>query len=216
MKEVPLVMCLTNTVAANFTANCLLAVGAKPAMVEAPSEAEELARTADALLVNLGTLTALQAEAIDRAVTVANTRGIPWVLDPVGVQLLSFRRRLAEALVTRRPALIRCNAAESAALGATGIPTLETGEVDQIFDRDGTLVKTVTGGVAMLSAVTATGCAQGGLAAAQLAHGLSPLEAAATTSRLMKSAGEEAARHADAPGGFQLALIDALWRLSHD
>ena len=39
MKQDPLVLCLTNSVAANFTANCLLAIGAKPAMVEDPSEA---------------------------------------------------------------------------------------------------------------------------------------------------------------------------------
>ena len=36
MKQNPLVFCLTNTVAANFTANCLLVIGAKPDMVEMP------------------------------------------------------------------------------------------------------------------------------------------------------------------------------------
>ena len=39
MRECPLVLCLTNTVAANFTANCLLAIGAKPAMIDEPCEA---------------------------------------------------------------------------------------------------------------------------------------------------------------------------------
>ena len=54
MRKDPLVLCLTNSVATNFTANCLWAIGAKPAMIDEPCEAEELARLADAMLVNLG------------------------------------------------------------------------------------------------------------------------------------------------------------------
>lgn len=70
MKSDPFVLCLTNTVAANFTANVLLAIGAKPAMIEEPSEAAELAAVADAVLVNVGTLTPAQAEVMRAAVAV--------------------------------------------------------------------------------------------------------------------------------------------------
>ena len=210
MKQNPLVLCLTNSVAANFTANCLLAIGAKPAMVEEPSEAEELASSADALLVNLGTVTERQAEAMRRAVKVANAKGVPWVLDPVGVQHLTCRRNLAQELIGLKPSLIRGNRTEVDALGSTGIVTLATGAIDTIGHT------TISGGVPMLQTVTATGCAQGGICAAFLGRGQSPQDAAVSASKLMKRAGEFAWERAKTPGSFQVALVDALWELSHD
>jgi hydroxyethylthiazole kinase len=49
---------MTNDVVQTFTANVLLALGASPAMVIEAEEAEQFAAIADALLVNVGTLTA--------------------------------------------------------------------------------------------------------------------------------------------------------------
>ena len=223
MKQDPLVLCLTNSVAANFTANCLLAIGAKPAMVEEPSEAEELAAVADALLVNLGTVTERQAETMRRAIKVANEKGVPWVLDPVGVQYLSYRRELVRELIAQKPTLIRGNRDEIAFLGETGIPTLATGETDfvsvpspSIEQSNNPNNRTIPGGVPLLQAVTATGCAQGGICAALLGRGLSSLEAAVGASKLMKRAGELAFEKAQEPGRFQVTLVDALWRLTHD
>ena len=215
MKQNPLVLCLTNSVAANFTANCLLAIRAKPAMVEESSEAAELAAVADAILVNLGTVTERQAEAMRAAVKAANERGIPWVLDPVGVQHLTYRRNLAQELIGLKPSLVRGNQPEIDALGPSGIPTLATGSVDAIEQPDGRTVS-ISGGVPMLQEVTATGCAQGGLCAVALGRGLSPQEAALFASRLMKRAGELAWERARTPGSFQIALIDTLWELGHD
>ena len=59
----PLVHCITNIVAASITANVLLAIGAAPAMVNAPEEAAPFAAIAGALLVNLGTVSETTAEA---------------------------------------------------------------------------------------------------------------------------------------------------------
>ena len=216
MNKNPLVLCLTNTVAANFTANCLLAIGAKPAMVEEPSEAEELASVADALLVNLGTVTERQAEAMRRAVKVANEKGVPWVLDPVGVQLLTFRRQLALEFVGLHPAIIRGNHAEIDTLGPVDCVTFATGAIDTIQQSNNPNNQTISGGVPMLQAVTATGCAQGGICAAFLGRGQIPQDAAVSASKLMKRAGEVAWKRAKTPGGFQVALVDALWELSHD
>ena len=56
-QENPLVVCYTNDVVKNFTANGLLSIGASPAMSEAPEEAEEFYKVAGALLINIGTLT---------------------------------------------------------------------------------------------------------------------------------------------------------------
>ena len=216
MRECPLVLCLTNTVAANFTANCLLAIGAKPAMVEEPSEAAELAAVADALLVNFGTVTDRQAEAMRAAVKVANGRGIPWVLDPVGVQLLSFRRQLALEFVGLHPAIIRGNHAEIDTLGPVDCVTLATGEIDTIKQSNNPNNQTISGGVPLLQTVTATGCAQGGICAAFLGRGQSPQDAALSASKLMKRAGEMARERTKTPGSFQIALLDALWELNHD
>ena len=68
----------------------------------------------------------------------------------------------------------------------------------------------------MLQAVTATGCAQGGLCAALLGRGHAPREACLSASRMMKRAGEMAWVRAKTPGSFKVALVDALWELSHD
>ncbi|HST73830.1 MAG TPA: hydroxyethylthiazole kinase, partial [Acetobacteraceae bacterium] len=79
----PLVHNITNVVVANLTANALLAIGASPAMVQAEEEVGEFARVADALVVNLGTVTAERASAMRVAVAAAVEAGKPWVLDPV-------------------------------------------------------------------------------------------------------------------------------------
>ena len=50
------VICLTNDVVKNFTANGLLAVGASPAMSSCIEDLEDLLPYAKALLVNIGTV----------------------------------------------------------------------------------------------------------------------------------------------------------------
>lgn len=55
--EHPLVICYTNDVVKNFTANGLLSLGASPTMSEAPQEAEDFYPVAGSVLINIGTLT---------------------------------------------------------------------------------------------------------------------------------------------------------------
>lgn len=216
MTKQPLVLCLTNTVAANFTANCLLAIGAKPAMIEEPSEAAELVTIADAMLVNLGTVTPVQAETIRTAVAKGS---VPWVLDPVACHLLSFRRQLAVDLIQQKPSLIRGNHAEISFLidychsDLGTVPLLATGEVDRVSVGEKT-VEEIKGGVEMLQRVTATGCAQGAICAAFLGWGQTPGEACVSASKLMKMAGERAWKRGQTPGRFQMALLDELCELS--
>lgn len=233
MCDKPLVVCLTNTVAANFTANVLLAVGAKPAMVEEQSEAAELAAAADAVLINVGTLTATQAEVMRVAIhacrrgTDPGTRGtdpsrmgtVPWVLDPVACQALAYRRTAVLGFLADKPTVLRGNHDEiEFLLGSVPhllgtVPSLATGAEDIIRVGE-TVVARVTGGVPMLQTVTATGCAQGALCAAFLGRGQTPVAALLAASRLMKRAGEKAWEQARTPGSFQVALLDALGELS--
>jgi len=215
------VLCLTNTVAAPFTANVLLAIGARPAMIEEPSEAAELASLADAVLINVGTVTPPQADAMRAAIKACSATSIPWVLDPVACHLLSYRRELVRTFLASGPSLVRGNKAEidflrSDAKGARQMPMLSTGAVDEIWTENDAQPIRIEGGVPMLQTVTATGCAQGAICAAYLACGQSPFEACVSASRLMKRAGEKAYATAKAPGSFKVALVDALYELTHD
>lgn len=210
----PLIMCITNTVAENFSANCLLAVGARPAMIHDPGEAAELARAANAVLVNVGTVDAAQAEICRAAAWACSESSVPWVLDPVAFHLLSFRRNLVSELLKYRPTLIRGNSDEIDFLYKScrvECLTLATGKTDVIFDGSNSL--NVEGGVEMLQMVTATGCAQGAICAAFLGMGMCAWDAAEKASSLMKKAGEIAYGKCKSPGSFKSALIDALYEL---
>jgi len=215
MKEDPLVLCLTNTVAANFTANVLLALGAKPAMVEEPSEAEQLVAVSDAVLVNVGTVTASQAAVMRAAIAACRRHNVPWVLDPVASHLLTFRDEIVKEFLGLSPSLVRGNHAEINHLLGTGrpFPLLSTGERDRLYYPDGS-VEEITGGVSMLQTVTATGCAQGAVCAALLGWGETPQNACQMASRLFKAAGERAFARAKSPGFFQAAFIDSVYELS--
>lgn len=116
----PLVQCLTNTVSSNFMANVLLAAGAAPAMVDNPEEAAAFVAVADAVLVNLGTPTAAQVEAMRLAVAAAHRAGRPWVLDPIGAGGLAWRGGVAAQLLDFKPAVIRGNASEIIGLAGLG------------------------------------------------------------------------------------------------
>ncbi|MDN5895539.1 MAG: hydroxyethylthiazole kinase [Nocardioides sp.] len=231
----PLVQCLTNSVTTNFVANALLAVGASPAMVDIPEEAGLLARSAGALLVNLGTPSGEQREAMLEAATAANDAATPWVLDPVGVGALPIRTELAQRLAGLRPTVIRGNASEIRALaghgaGGKGVdasdevddarsPAVElaqstgaviavSGAVDLI--TDGHTVVRIANGDPLFTKITGAGCALGAVIAAFAAVGDDYLAAAVAACAAYGIAGEFAAHGADRPGSFAVALLDSL------
>lgn len=128
----PLVHCITNWVTAGLVANALLAVGAVPAMVEGIDEVASFTARADALAVNLGTLTPQRADAMRLAAATASGAGVPWVLDPVAAGALPNRAALARTLLREhRPAVVRGNASEIPALlslpGEEGTPAAPSG-----------------------------------------------------------------------------------------
>lgn len=116
-RRCPLVHCITNYVTAGDTANMLLAAGASPIMADDPAESAEVSAAADALVLNMGTLSESRLCAMLRAGRSANEKGIPVVLDPVGVGLTKFRRSAAEKLLSEiKISVIRGNIAEISAL----------------------------------------------------------------------------------------------------
>ncbi|MCP5584747.1 hydroxyethylthiazole kinase [Klebsiella pneumoniae] len=206
----PLVHCMTNDVVQTFTANVLLAVGASPAMVIDPREAAQFAAIADALLINVGTLTEDRAVAMRAAVEHARQAGKPWTLDPVAVGALTVRTAFCHELLALQPATIRGNASEILALArrlATVVAV--TGEVDYV--TDGERVLSVAGGNPLMTRVVGTGCALSAVVAASAALPGDRLENVAAACGLMKQAGEIAARQGG-PGSFIPAFLDALYQ----
>lgn len=117
----PLVQNITNYVAMNPMANILLAAGCSPAMVHAPEEADAFAAIANALTVNIGTLSTPWLDAMVTAARSAAIHRRPWVLDPVAVGATGFRREAALRLLALHPTLIRGNASEIIALEAAAV-----------------------------------------------------------------------------------------------
>src|SRR5690625_3516886 len=95
----PLIYNITNQVVKNFTANGLLALGASPAMANAPEEAEEMVRQADCLVLNIGTVSKNQVEAMLLAGREANKNNIPVILDPVAVGATTFRTYAVKSIL---------------------------------------------------------------------------------------------------------------------
>ncbi len=108
----PLVQNITNFVSMDIVANALLAAGATPAMVHAREEVEDFGRIADALVVNIGTLSPDWVDSMHLAAKGARGRQMPWVLDPVGAGATPFRTRSVVDLCAHSPTVIRGNASE--------------------------------------------------------------------------------------------------------
>ena len=96
----------------DIAANALLAIGASPAMVHAPEEAEDFGAIAEALVVNIGTLSADWVIGMEAAAEVAGRLGRPWVLDPVGVGATAYRNETTRRLLAKNPTIVRGNASE--------------------------------------------------------------------------------------------------------
>lgn len=120
----PLVICLTNDVVKNFTANGLLALGASPVMSGCKEDLQDLIPLANAVLINIGTITPELATLYKEAAKLANAHNVPIILDPVAVGAGAFRKSVAlDLLKNYKIAVVRGNAGEIAALVNESIAT---------------------------------------------------------------------------------------------
>jgi len=116
-KQAPIVHNITNYVAMNNTANALLALGASPVMAHAEEEVEEMVNIAQALVINIGTLSKPWIYSMFKALSHARKKGIPVILDPVGAGATTYRTQTARELINSvPPTIIRGNASEIMAL----------------------------------------------------------------------------------------------------
>ncbi|MEC1717174.1 hydroxyethylthiazole kinase [Schinkia azotoformans] len=238
----PLIHNITNIVVANFTANGLLALGAKPVMASAPEEVAEMTKAANALVLNMGTLNREHLKAMIISGKAANEKGIPVVLDPVGVGATQFRTESAQQLLREVNAnFIRGNAAEIANLigQAWEIRGVEAGKSDgNVVDlailaaqklqatvvitgkkdiiTDGATTFLVCNGHPLLTKVTGAGCLLSAVIGAFAAEESDLLQAAISALTTYGIAAEIAAAKTAGfgPGSFQVEFINQLALIS--
>ena len=214
--ETPRVQCLTNTVAQQITANVLLASGARVSMASHPDEVTDMAASAQALLINLGTLDTQRIDAIPRLLVDLRVTGLPRVLDPVFVEHSRLRLALARQVIAAGPLIVKGNSRELAALELPVHATrVETGVNDCIGTEPGKRL-IITNGHRRMAEVTGLGCALGGLIAACAAVDADPLKAATAAVLAFGVAGDIAGAMSQGPGSFAVNFIDALGQLDGD
>lgn len=112
-RQAPLVHNITNFVVMNYSANALLAVGASPVMAHAKEEVQDMVGIAQALVLNIGTLEPDWIASMRLALQAARQRGVPTVLDPVGVGATPYRNAaIGELLRSGAPSVVRGNGSE--------------------------------------------------------------------------------------------------------
>jgi hydroxyethylthiazole kinase len=168
---------------------------------------------------------------------VANERGIPVVLDPVGAGATTYRTETAKRILDEVDiTVLRGNAGEVATLVGVdaevrGVESIATGgdpadlarqagrqlglvaSVTGVVDHvsDGETVLAIENGHPLMATITGTGCMSSALTGCFLAVNRdAPLDAAAEALVAFGVAGEDAAQGANGPGSFHVGLYDAL------
>lgn len=239
----PLVHNITNVVVTNFTANGLYALGASPVMAYALEEVADMASIAGALVLNIGTLTAKEVEAMLLAGASANQHNVPVIFDPVGAGATAYRTETARKIVKElKVSVLRGNAGEVANVvgenwAVKGVDSGEgTGDVVAIAESaaqqldtvvvvtgkedvitDGQRTYLVRNGDALLTKVTGTGCLLSSVIGAFAAVERDLLLAATSALVSYGVAAEIAAtsKGQAGPGSFQMEFLNQLAKVSN-
>ncbi|MCT4617830.1 MAG: hydroxyethylthiazole kinase [Marinisporobacter sp.] len=98
-KNPPLVHHITNYVTVNDCANIVLAAGGSPLMADDGEEVEDIVAISSVLYINIGTLNKRTIKSMIKAGKKANEKGIPVILDPVGVGASQLRNEAIKKLI---------------------------------------------------------------------------------------------------------------------
>ncbi len=236
----PLVHHITNAVTINDCANVTLAIGGAPVMAEALEEVGEMAALADALVLNIGTLSRSQVLSMLEAGKKANSRGIPVILDPVGAGATSMRTDSARLLLEDLTiAVLKGNAGEIGVLAGAdakvrGVDSAwlngDVVAIAQTFAREAGIVVAVSGatdivtdgrrtvlvenGHPMMGRMSGTGCMAASMTGAFAAVTEDRVAATAAALSAFGIAGERAAAQAAGPYSFRTALVDGIAALA--
>lgn len=236
----PLVHHITNYVTVNDCANITLCAGGAPVMADAPEEVAEMTAIAGALVLNIGTLNAAQIESMILAGKMANKRGIPVILDPVGAGATRFRTETTKRLLDNLEiTVLKGNAAEIGVVagveavvrgvdsyGLAGDPVMIgselakklgctvaiSGATDVVTDGKHTLL--VDNGHPLMGSISGTGCMVASVIGTFCAESKDPVTASAAAFAAFGLAGERAAGVAHGPLSFKVALFDNLANLT--
>ncbi len=239
----PLVHNITNYVVMNWTANCLLAIGASPLMSHALEEQEAMTQICHALVINIGTLDAPWSASMKAAMHAACKNDKPIIFDPVGAGASEFRTQTCLSLLrSTSPTVIRGNASEILALAghshtsrgvdsnADSTSAIEaakklaqtfqcvvcvSGQIDYIVNAKH--IACVHNGHEMMTRVTGMGCAATALIGAFVAlQPNSVFDATLSAMVVTDVAGELAQQRSQGPGTFQIHYLDALHNLTEE
>jgi hydroxyethylthiazole kinase len=236
----PLVHHITNYVTVNDCANITICAGGAPVMADAPEEAAEMAAVAGALVLNIGTLNAVQIESMILAGRMANERKIPVILDPVGAGATRFRTESTKRLLDKlEVTVLKGNAGEIGVIagveakvrgvdshgmtgnpvtiardlaGSLGIIVAVSGITDIV--TDGRKVLLIDNGHPMMGGISGTGCMAASVTGVFAAESRDPVTATAAALAAFGLSGEKAAARAQGPFTFKTALFDELANLT--
>lgn len=226
----PLIHLVGSEITTGVMTSIILALGGDTIVTGEASEAGEAARRADALCLNLGSLTAEGLKAMRRAAEIAQAGNVPILLDPAEAGRLSPRTTAAQTLLREFSiAAIRGNPAEVASL--VGLPTntapatiartaaqrfrtvvAVTGRRDHI--SDGTRLIAVDNGHEMLQVVSGSGCMSTAAVAAAMAATPDRLLAVVGGLTIFNRAAEWGVNHSRGPASLLIQLLDLLYLLA--
>jgi len=230
---------ITNYVTVNDCANVVLAIGASPIMADEICEVEEMVCICDALVLNIGTANERTISSMLKAGCAANAKGIPVVLDPVGVGATTFRHEsVAKLMDAISFSVIRGNMAEIKTIAgleakSAGVDSLEaesdggkiamalakklqcviaiTGKTDIV--SDGKQCFELNNGDSALTNVTGTGCMSTSLIGSFLGASHNAIASAIAGISTMAIAGELAEK-THGIGNFHSGLMDAISQMN--
>jgi len=238
----PLVHHITNWVTIYDCANMTRAFGALPVMAHAKEESGDMAAIASSLVLNIGTLTPELIDSMIIAGKSANKKGIPVVLDAVGVGATKLRDNEALRLLKEiRIDIIKGNSSEIAKLAGMNVTTrgVESTKVDanlvdvagnlankynstvvitgkQDIVTDGKKVYLVNNGHAMMGSMVGTGCMAASIIGVFAGVEKDYAKAAAHGLACYGIAGELAAAKSHGPGSFHEHFYDEVYNLNSE
>lgn len=206
------VHCVAPREATAFVADVLHAVGAQAVITGTSVAGLEAAGSADALALDLATLTADGWDPVGPALSTATAAGTPWVLDATKLGRQPLRAGLVQSLLGHRPAMVVIDEADAGVVGE-GVELAILTEGTQVLVGGGELV--VPPMNAMLARTPGVRAAASALIAACLSVA-PPQEAALAGAAWMSLASERAARDRRGPARYRMAFIDELSTIHGD
>lgn len=195
-RENPIIHIIANYVTANDLAQVTINYGGLPIMTTYHEELRDIVKMANGLLVNIGTLEPYKMESSIISIKMAKEKGIPSVLDPVGVQVSKLRQDFVKKLILEvKSSFIKGNLSEIKTLigetsSSIGIDSfcnflsdytkgkikeyakeknlivVVSGEID--FITNGEMSVSIKNGTYKMSKITGSGCMLGALLATAL------------------------------------------------